>query len=166
MCLDRCEAMGCLSMQSAPWLLQRISTVPKSRPRSSPNLRYHNASLTACAALKYSASIVDGATVGCRRLDQLTAPQKSGRRTLWWSTSSLHPLQSLRRSAPQEAHRSPQTGSRAQASLRGSVQHPTLQPNAPLWARSCNGTTPRLPALCPLWCTHSGTAGPQLISSL
>ena len=74
MCLERLETMGFLSSLMAVWLSAQMATVCRSRLRSWKSLRSHRPSLMVVAAAMYSASVVEAATVGCRREAQEMAP--------------------------------------------------------------------------------------------
>ena len=65
---------GFLSRLMAAWLSAAMSMQMMGRLRSAKSLRSHRASLVAAAAAMYSASVVETATVGCRREVQVMAP--------------------------------------------------------------------------------------------
>src|SRR6478672_6487128 len=77
MCLDRLEMTGFLRILIAAWLSEKRPMVPVVTLSSERSVRNQRASLMADAAAMYSASVVERATVGCRREDQLTMPPLS-----------------------------------------------------------------------------------------
>ena len=74
MCLERMEVIGFFSSLMAPWLSALMTMAPLVTCRSPNSVHSHSASRIAAAAAMYSASVVETATVCCRRLDLLIAP--------------------------------------------------------------------------------------------